>query len=147
MFCTCHAGEGAGAESVGEALHVCGATRIGHGTRVGEDAGTPGGEWSRSRSRWRCASLRICTTHTVETLVAHPARKYLAQGARVTLNTDGRLMDGVTLTDEYHTAHTALGFTKAELERVVLNGAESAFLPDYERVALVARIQSDLEAL
>jgi len=30
---------------------------------------------------------------------------------------------------------------------VVLNGCESAFLPDYERVALVARIQSDLEAL
>jgi len=146
MFCTCHAGEGAGADSVREALHVCGATRIGHGTRVGEDAGLLAEVVEKEIPLEMCLTSNL-HTHTVETLVAHPARKYLAQGARVTLNTDGRLMDGITLTDEYHTAHTALGFTKAELERVVLNGAESAFLPDYERVALVARIQSDLEAL
>jgi adenosine deaminase len=146
MFCTCHAGEGAGAESVREALHVCGATRIGHGTRVGEDAALLAEVVERQIPLEMCLTSNL-HTHAVETLAAHPARKYLAQGARVTLNTDGRLMDGVTLTDEYHLAHTALGFTKADLARVVLNGCESAFLPDYERVALVARIQSDLEAL
>ena len=146
MFCTCHAGEGAGAESVREALHVCGATRIGHGTRVGEDAGLLDEVIERQIPLEMCLTSNL-HTHTVESLAAHPARKYLAKGARVTLNTDGRLMDGITLTDEYHTAHTVLGFTKADLERVVLNGAESAFLPEYERVALVARIQSDLEAL
>ena len=146
MFCTCHAGEGAGPESVRDALHTCGATRIGHGTRVGEDAELLAEVIERQIPLEMCLTSNL-HTHTVETLAAHPARNYLARGARVTLNTDGRLMDGVTLTDEYHTAHTALGFTKADLERVVLNGCESAFLPEYERVALVARIQSDLEAL
>ena len=31
--------------------------------------------------------------------------------------------------------------------RVVLNACESAFLPEYEKVALVSRVQSELEAL
>src|ERR1700748_3560543 len=35
--CTCHAGEGADASSVREAVHVCGANRIGHATRLFED--------------------------------------------------------------------------------------------------------------
>ena len=38
MACTCHAGEGDGPHSIHEALHACGAQRIGHGTRLGEDA-------------------------------------------------------------------------------------------------------------
>src|SRR2546421_985342 len=37
MACTCPAGEGAGPESIRQALHECGARRIGHGTRLGED--------------------------------------------------------------------------------------------------------------
>ena len=35
--CTCHAGEGDDASSVREAVHVCGAHRIGHATRLIED--------------------------------------------------------------------------------------------------------------
>ena len=146
MGCTCHAGEGAGAESIAEAIHVCGATRIGHGTRLGEDPALLAEVVEKQIPLEMCLTSNL-HTHTVELLAAHPARKYLTAGVRVTLSTDGRLMDGVTLTDEYHTAHTALGFTRAELARVVLNGCESAFLPEYERVALVARVQSDLEAL
>src|SRR6266705_4139902 len=37
MACTCHAGEGDGPDSIHQALHECGASRIGHGTRLGED--------------------------------------------------------------------------------------------------------------
>jgi len=65
----------------------------------------------------------------------------------VTLNTDGRLMDGISLTDEYFLAHSALGLTQADLARIVLNACESAFLPEFEKVALVSRVQSELEAL
>jgi adenosine deaminase len=38
LLCTCHAGEGAGAESVRDAVHVCGATRICHANRLIEEA-------------------------------------------------------------------------------------------------------------
>src|SRR5207245_240288 len=76
-----------------------------------------------------------------------PFKRYLDQGVVVTLNTDGRLVDGVSLTDEYFLAQSVLGLTKADLARVVLNACESAFLPEFEKVALVSRVQSELEAL
>jgi adenosine deaminase len=86
-------------------------------------------------------------TRTVASIREHPFRRYLDRGVRVTLNTDGRLMDGISLTDEYFLAHTGLGLSREELGRVALNAFESAFLPDYEKVALVSRVQTELEAL
>ena len=80
-------------------------------------------------------------------MAEHPFARYYQQGVVVTLNTDGRLTDGITLTDEYYLAHTALGLGPADLRRVVLNACESAFLPEYEKVALVSRVQSELGAL
>src|SRR5207249_4893460 len=71
LACTCHAGEGDGPHSIHEALHACGARRIGHGT----------------------------------------------------------------------------GLSRQDLARVVLHSCESAFLPEYEKVALISRVQSELEAL
>ncbi len=71
-------------------------------------------------------------------------RRYFDAGCVVTLNTDGRLMDGVTLTDEYWLAHTTLGFTRAEIDRLILNAFESAFLPADEKAALVADMQREL---
>src|SRR5439155_1297131 len=49
--------------------------------------------------------------------------------------------------DGPHSIHEALGLTRQELVRVTLNACESAFLPEYEKVALVSRVQSELEAL
>jgi len=86
-------------------------------------------------------------THTVSSLAAHPFKRYLDRGVVVTLNTDGRLVDGVSLSDEYFLAHAQGGLTQEELARVVLNACESAFLPEFEKVALVSRVQSELEAL
>src|SRR5205809_4568891 len=36
MACTCHAGEADGPHSIHQALHQCGAQRVGHGTRLAE---------------------------------------------------------------------------------------------------------------
>ena len=100
----------------------------------------------------RGVPLEMCVTSNVHTRAVaaaaeHPLRRYLERGVRVTLNTDGRLMDGITLTDEYHLAHTVLGLSRADLARVALNAAESAFLQESERVALVARLQTELEGV
>ena len=37
LACTCHSGEGDGPDSIREAVHICGAHRVGHGTRLFED--------------------------------------------------------------------------------------------------------------
>jgi adenosine deaminase len=84
-------------------------------------------------------------THVVASVAEHPFKRYLQQGVVVTLNTDGPLTDGITLTDEYFQAHAALGLSSDDLARVVLNTCESAFLPEFEKVALVSRVQSELE--
>lgn len=146
MACTCHAGEGDGAASIAEALHLCGAQRIGHGTRLNEDPDLLDEVIARKIPLEMCLTSNL-HTHTVAAVAEHPFKRYLERGVVVSLNTDGRLMDGITLTDEYHLAHTTLGLTKEDLARVTLNACESAFLPDFEKVALVSRVQSELEAL
>ena len=146
MFCTCHAGEGDGADSVREAVHVCGAQRIGHGTRLIEDL--------RLTDELAKAGVAIeaCLTSNVQTRAIpdyehHPLRAYFERGMKVTLNTDNRLMSGTTLTDEYLHAARALHFGFDELCTLARNGFESAFLPVGERAALLERIDTELAAL
>jgi len=146
LACTCHAGEGAGAESVREAVHTCGAQRIGHATHLIDDP-TLTDQLSRAR-----VALEICLTSNVQTRAAdsyeaHPLRQYFDRGANVVLNTDNRLMSGTTLTDEYVHAARHLEFTFDELCTVALNGFESAFLPPEERAALIASARAEISAL
>ncbi len=49
---------------------------------------------------------------------------------------------GVSLSDEYWLAHTELGFTREEIDRLILNGFESAFLPWPERQELLERVRT-----
>jgi adenosine deaminase len=146
MACTCHAGEGDGPESVRQAVHVCGANRLGHATRLIEDTSLT--DYCNDRR----ITLEICLTSNVQTRVAssyaaHPFREYFDRGLNVVLNTDNRLMSDVTLTDEYAHAARDLGFTFDELSRVALNGFESAFLPYEERRLLIERAEAEIRAL
>ena len=74
-------------------------------------------------------------------------RRYYDEGVVVTLCTDGWLMCGVSLSDEYWLAHSVLGFTRAEIDQMIMSGFEQAFLPWPERRALCARVHGELEAL
>lgn len=96
--------------------------------------------------------IEICITSNVQTHAAasyerHPVRQYFDAGLNVVLNTDNRLMSGTTLTDEYHHAACALGFTLPALARMALNGFESAFLSLRDRQDLLARARERFAAL
>lgn len=143
---TVHAGEAAGAESVAEAVHVCRAERIGHGTRLYENSAL------RDYIRDRRILLETNITSNVQTravpgVAAHPVRRYVDEGLNVTLSTDNWLMSGVTLSGEYWLAHTELRFTREEIDRMILNGFEGAFLAWPEREALVASVRDELADL
>jgi len=146
MACTCHAGEGDGPHSIHQALHDVGAQRIGHGTRLAEDPALLEEVVARKIPLEMCLTSNV-HTHVVPSVAEHPFKRYFQQGVVVTLNTDGPLTDGISLTDEYFLAHAVLGLSPDELQRVVLNACESAFLPEYEKVALVSRVQSELDEL
>ena len=144
LACTCHAGEGDGPDSIRQALDQCGAQRIGHGTRLWEDPAL------EEIVRERQIPLEACVTSNVHTgtvreAAQHPLKRYLGLGCLLTLNTDSRLMDGITLSDEYWLAHRALGLDRAGLDRLVLNAARSAFLPEAEKQRLVERVTQELE--
>ena len=146
LACTCHAGEGAGASSVREAIHQCGAHRIGHATRLIEDEALT--EYVNDRR----IPLEICLTSNVQTRAvvsyeAHPLRRYFDRGLNVVLNTDNRLMSGTSLTDEYVHAARSLEFTFDELAQIARNGFASAFLPWEERATMLADFDAEVERL
>lgn len=146
LACTCHAGEGDGSASVREAVQTCCADRIGHGTRLIEDRALM--DYVNDRR----LPVEICITSNVQTRAAqshatHPVRQYFDAGLNVVLNTDNRLMSGITLTDEYEHAATQLGFTFDELSRMALNGFESAFIHQQDRARLGERAQSAIAIL
>src|SRR3954468_4865440 len=144
--CTCHAGEGADASYVRDAVHVCGAHRIGHATRLIED------ESLTQYVNDRRIALEICLTSNVQTKAVesyeqHPLRTYFDRGMNVVLNTDNRLMSGTTLTDEYVHAAKKLDFSFDELSEIAINGFSSAFLPWEDREKLIASARADIAAL
>ncbi|HEX2218749.1 MAG TPA: adenosine deaminase [Gemmatimonadales bacterium] len=143
---TVHAGEAAGADSIADAVRRCHADRIGHGTRLYEDPAL----LRYVRDRRILLEINITSnvqTHAVPRASAHPVRRYFEEGVAVTLCTDGWLMCGVSLSDEYWLAHTELGFTRDEIDRMILDAFAGAFLPWPERRALLQDVASELRAL
>jgi adenosine deaminase len=146
MATTVHAGEAYGAESIHQALHYCHADRIGHGTRLYENPDLEQYVLDRRVPLEICITSNL-QTHAVPSLASHPVRRYFDLGIVVCLNTDNRLMSATTLVEEMWLAHQHLRFTRAEIERMILYGFESAFLPYREREMLVARVKKELEAV
>ena len=143
---TVHAGEAFGAASIGQALHYCGAHRIGHGTRLREDA-----DLMRYVNDHRIP-LEVCLssnvqTRTVSDVREHPFHFYFRQGLRVTLNTDSRLVSGTTLSQEYALAARAFRLSPYEIKRIVINGFKSSFLPYAQKARLLREVNLEIDRL
>lgn len=141
---TVHAGEAAGPESVAEAIFLCHAQRIGHGTRLLEDPVLL--DYVRDRE----IPIEINLTSNVQTRAVaeigrHPLRAYLDRGLTVTLCSDNWLMSDVTLSGEYALAASALGVSAAEQRALIRAGFRAAFLPRPERQALLAEAERLLD--
>jgi adenosine deaminase len=141
--CTIHAGEAYGPESIKQAIHVCGAHRIGHGCRLRED-GDLLHYVNDHRIPLECCPSSNVQTGAVKDLASHPLRLYYDLGLRVTVNTDNRLITDTTVSKELLLMHEHMGFGFADLKQVVLNGFKSAFLPFHERRAMLRAISGEL---
>ena len=142
---TIHAGEAYGPESIHQALHVCGAHRIGHGCRLRED-----GDLLHYINDHRLA-LECCPSSNVQTgairdLHSHPIKLYKNLGLRVTVNTDNRLVTDTTVSKELWLCHKELGFSMTDLKQVILSGFKSAFLPFHVKQQYVRRVSEELKA-
>ena len=143
---TIHAGEAYGPESIRQALQECGAKRIGHGTRLEEDAEL------LAYVRDIRIPLEVCLTsniqtHAVPSYRQHPLRRYFDEGVIVTLNTDNRMISGTTLTDEYEHAHREMGFGWDELVEIARMGFRSAFVRRDEKAGLLVQVEAEITNL
>jgi adenosine deaminase len=142
--CTIHAGEAYGPESIAQALHVCGAHRIGHGCRLRED-----GDLLHYINDHRIP-LEVCPSSNVQTgavrdLASHPLRLYFDLGLRVTVNTDNRMVTDTTVSQELWQCHTRMGFSLADIKQVIIAGFKSAFLPFHVKQAYLRRVVEELD--
>ncbi len=144
---TIHAGEAFGLPSIWEAVQLCGAERLGHGVRIVDDIaiGDDGrAQLGRLASfvRDRRVPLEMCPTSNVNTgvcdsIAEHPIGLLARLRFRVTVNTDNRLMSGVSLSSEMHALHEAFGYGWDELEWFTLNAMKSSFWPFDQRLRII----------
>ncbi len=137
---TNHAGETTGPDAIWEALAI-GSERIGHAVSAIEDSNL------LQELKVRSTPLELNPTSNVRTGVcasfaAHPLRRYFDLGLLVTLNSDDPAFFASDLAREYLLAHTEQAFTRDELRRLAANSFRASFLPEQEKAAWLARIDS-----
>ena len=143
---TIHAGEAYGPSSIHQAIHVCVAHRIGHGTRLREDGNLLNYVNDHRIPLEVCLSSNV-QTRAVEDFKSHPLKFYFDFGVRVTINTDNRLVTDTTITKEYQRAVETFGFDALDVKQLVINGFKSAFLPFHMRQNILRTIRSELDEL
>lgn len=164
---TVHAGEADGIESVRDALVHGRAQRLGHGIRVAEDITVsdadqseaeeelievelgPVAQWVRDRqihleasptSNLQTGAVAAITGQSPSLMQHHPFDMLYQLGFNVGVNTDNRLVSGVTLSGELAALAEAFDYSLAELADFQVNAIEASFLGYEERQALSAHI-------
>jgi adenosine deaminase len=146
---TIHASEPPDLELISDAL-AHGAHRIGHGVRLQADTSLDDdGELQLGPLARYVLDHRIhlemaptCNVQigAVPTVAAHPIGPFLRAGFNVGVNTDNRLMSGVSPSSELFAVANAFELTRAELGTLVTNAATSAFAPYEQRMRLVDEV-------
>lgn len=142
-----HAGEFMPAGFVAGILDDLKVTRIQHGNGAAEDPALV------QRLVRDGVTLDMCPISNLklrarglQTLAAHPIRRLFDAGVRVTVSSDDPFVFGNRLSEEYYALHRDLGFTRAELLKLVCNGWEVAAVSDAERALRMAQIEAIAKA-
>lgn len=141
--CTIHAGEAYGPESIAQALHLCGAHRIGHGCRLAEH-GDLLHYVNDHRIPLECCPSSNVQTGAVRDLASHPLKRYFDLGLRVTINTDNRLITDTSVSKELWLVHTEMKVPFVDIKAMVLSGFKSSFLPFHEKEAMMREVADRL---
>ncbi len=150
FYMTVHAGEEGGLDYIREALHLCGAHRIGHGTRLKEDISfsrtniTHMGKLAHYVRNLRIP-IEMCLTSNIGTGAAasyeeHPFNLMYQNDFKVLLCSDNRLMSNTSLTKEMEIAASVFSLALSDLERITIHAMESAFVPHDTKRRIIKEI-------
>jgi adenosine deaminase len=147
---TIHAGEAFGLPSIWEALQECNADRLGHGVRIVDDISV---DTDGTATLGRLAQyvrdtripLEMCPSSNVQTgaaasIAEHPIGLLRRLQFRVTVNTDNRLMSGVSVSSEMAALVEAFGYDWADLRWLTINAMKSAFIPFDQRLRIIDEV-------
>ncbi len=143
---TIHAGEAFGTGSIRSALDGAHAERLGHGVRIADDVGPDGGLGALARRvRDEQVPLEVAPSSNVQTgaypsLAAHPVDRLHRLGFAVTINTDNRLMGGVSASSELAHVAATFGWGWDDVQTVTERALAAAFIPAEERSRLLADV-------
>ena len=92
--------------------------------------------------RDRRIPLEMCPTSNVQTgaapsIAEHPIGLLRQLSFRVTVNTDNRLMSGVSLSSEFAALSEAFGYGWSDVEWLTINAMKSAFAPFDQRLQII----------
>ena len=126
IFCTAHAGEALGADSVTSTLKYLKPNRIGHGVRCIEDNSLI------EKIKKENIHLEICVTSNMVTKVFndlkdHPVDFLLNKGISLSINTDGRTISDTTLNKEYVLLNKEFNWLKNKFLEVNINAMKASF--------------------
>jgi adenosine deaminase len=134
-----HAGEEGPPAYVTGALESLGVERIDHGIRSMADPSLV------ARLREEQVPLTVCplsnvALHAVEELAAHPLRRMLDAGLRVTVNSDDPAYFGGYLHDNTAAVTAALSLTAADRRVLAENSFAGSFLPEADKARHLAEV-------
>jgi adenosine deaminase len=141
---TIHAGEAYGPASIAQAIHLCGAHRIGHGVRLKEN-GDLLQYLNDHRVPLECCPSSNVQTGAVKDLSEHPLKLYFDLGLRVTINTDNRLITDTTVSQELWLVHSRLRVPFRDIKSMIVAGFKSTFRPFHEKQAALRRVAAELD--
>lgn len=130
-----HAGEEGPSEYIWQALDRLGVARIDHGVRCVEDPRLV------ERLGRDAVPLTVCPLsnvrlRVVKSLTEHNLKRLLDLGLRATVNSDDPAYFGGYVLENFRASRAALGLTRGDVERLVRNSIEAAFLEEPEKQRL-----------
>lgn len=140
IYCTAHAGEAKGPESVWETLENFKPTRIGHGVRSIEDPKLV------EELKRKNIHLEVCPSCNVQidvfdTYADHPIDRLYNAGVSTGINTDGRTISNISLTGEYERLQQTFGWGAEHFLKCNRNALAAAFLSKEKKHLLLKRLK------
>ncbi len=142
---TIHAGEAYGPASIFQAINLCHAQRIGHGTHLFASGlvehlseVSEGEKYTRELIEFiadQRITIEVCLTSNLQTipeikkLEEHPFKQMMKERLSVSFCTDNRLVSHTTVSDEIEKAVKAFQLTPKQLKDIISYGFKRSFMP------------------
>ncbi len=136
-----HAGEEGPPDYVWQALDLLKIDRMDHGNRSMEDPALVARLAAEGMTLTVCplSNHRLCV---VKDLADHPVPDMLAQGLRVTLNSDDPAYFGGYVNANYQALADHAGLTRGQIVQIAINSFQGSFLPEAEKAARISDVRA-----